>query len=125
MRFNKLCGDIIGCAIEVHRNLGPGLLESTYEHCLVQELRLNNFNVFAQKAMPVIYKGIKLDCGYRLDIIVEDQVILELKSVSEILGIHEAQLMTYMKLANKEHGLLMNFNVKLMKDGIKSYYIKR
>lgn len=110
---------IIGAAIEVHRELGPGLLESTYEACLCYELVHNNLKVERQKTIPVIYKGTKLDCGYRLDLVVEDTVIVEIKSVSEILQIHEAQLLSYLKHVGGGRGLLINFNVCLLKHGIR------
>ena len=120
---NDLVEKIIGCAIEVHRNLGPGLLESTYEQCLAHELNLNNIKFEKQFSLPVEYKGIKLDCGYRIDLFVENQVILELKSVDNLAGIHEAQLLTYMKLAGAKHGLLINFNVNRLIDGLKSFVL--
>ncbi len=119
MKFDEVSNRVIGCAIEVHRNLGPGLLESTYEQCLVHELKINDIPFKIQWPLPVEYKGIKLDCGYRIDICVDDDIILELKSVDKILPIHEAQLLTYMKLAQIKIGLLMNFNVKFMRNGIK------
>ena len=109
---------IIGAAIEVHRHLGPGLLESTYEECLCHELHLRGLDFKCQLELPVLYKGLKLDCGYRIDIIVQDEVVLELKSVERILPIHEAQLLTYLKLAGKKVGLLVNFNVPLLTQGI-------
>jgi GxxExxY protein len=116
---NVLTGKIIECAINVHRELGPGLLESTYEQCLAYEFNLKGINYFDQVSLPVIYKGNKIDCGYRIDMLVENKVIVELKSVERFEPIHTAQLMTYMKLANINLGLLINFNVKLLKDGIK------
>ena len=106
--------EIIGAAIEVHRNLGPGLLESAYEECLCRELAICNLTFERQKPLVISYKGVKLDCGYRLDIVVGGLVILELKAVERIEPIHEAQLLTYLKL-----GILINFNVPLLKDGIK------
>ena len=109
---------IIGAAIEVHRHLGPGLLESTYEECLCHELHLRGLDFKRQLELPVLYKGLKLDCGYRIDIIVQDEVVLELKSVERILPVHEAQLLTYLKLAGKKVGLLVNFNVPLLTQGI-------
>ena len=112
---------MIGCAIEVHRELGPGLLESTYEQCLARELRLKGISFQLQHPQPVEYKGIQLDCGYRIDVLIEDELIVELKAVEEIRGIHEAQLLTYMKLAGIKIGLLINFNVTKLKDGIKRY----
>jgi len=116
---NKLTGEIIGAAIEVHKALGPGLLESAYEECLCHEFKLRSFPFERQKELPIEYKGVKLDCGYRLDIVVWNKIILELKSSDTLLPIHEAQLLTYLKLANKKIGLLINFNVAVLKDGIK------
>ncbi len=116
--LNHLTHQIIGCAIKVHQQLGPGLLESTYEVCLEHELIQHGFNVERQKALPVVYNNIKLEAGYRIDLLVENEVIVELKAVDELAPIHEAQLMTYLKLAEKKLGLLINFNVKLLKDGI-------
>ena len=110
---------IVGAAIEVHRQLGPGLLESAYEECLCYELRAQEILFERQKALPVVYKGMNLDCGYRLDILVENLVVVELKSVEKIEPIHEAQLLTYLKLADLWLGLLINFNVSVLKDGIK------
>ncbi len=119
MDLNQLTGKVIGAAIEVHKALGPGLLESAYEECLCHEFNLRSFPFERQKELPIEYKGVKLDCGYRLDIVVWNKIILELKSCSELLPIHEAQLLTYLKLANKKVGLLINFNVPVLKDGIK------
>jgi len=119
MELNDLTEKIIGCAIKVHRVLGPGLLEGTYELCLVHELRKSGLSVGRQVPLPVIYDGIQLEAGYQLDILVEDLIILELKAVENLLPIHEAQLLTYLKLANKKLGLLINFNVTLLKNGIK------
>ena len=118
MDINDLSREIIGAAIEVHRALGPGLLESAYEECLCHELGLRGLFNERQKALPVIYKGRELDCGYRLDIVVENQIILELKSCDRIMPIHRAQLLTYLKLSGLKLGLLLNFNVALMKEGI-------
>ena len=123
MSFSKHSNRIIGCAIEVHRNLGPGLLESTYEQCLAHEFSLNDINFKKQVTLPIEYKGIYLDCGYRIDLLVENEIIIELKSVSEIIGIHEAQILTYMKLAKIKYGLLINFNVTLLKNGLKSFIL--
>ena len=116
---SSLTGKIIGAAIEIHRALGPGLLESAYEACLLYELRLRKLKVEPQKAMPVFYKDVMLDCGYRVDLVVEDQVIVEIKSVSSLAPIHEAQLLSYLKLSNCKIGLLINFNVSLLKEGIR------
>ena len=121
MELNEITSKIIGCAIEVHRNLGPGLLESAYEECLAFELTKKGFNIKRQQAVPVIYKEIKLDYGYRIDILVENSVVVELKSVDAINPVHEAQILTYMKFANKNIGLLINFNVTVLKSGIKRY----
>lgn len=121
MEINKITEIIIGCAIEVHRALGPGLLESAYEECLAYELQLAGLRVERQKAVPVIYKEKKLDCGYRMDLLVENQVVLELKTVDALCPVHEAQVLTYLKFAKKEIGLLINFNVTVLKNGIKRY----
>lgn len=116
---NAISGEVIGAAIEVHRQLGPGLLESAYEVCLAHELDLRQTPYQRQKPIAVQYKGIALDCGYRLDFLVRELVIVELKSVDLLLPIHDAQVITYLKLANCRLGILLNFNVKAMKDGIK------
>ena len=123
MVFSELSNRIIGCAIEVHRELGPGLLESTYEQCLAHELSLNGIDFKLQHPLPVEFKGVRLDCGYRVDVLVEEEFILELKSVDALKGIHEAQLLTYMKLAGIKHGFLINFNVRLLKEGLKSFVL--
>ena len=123
MAFSELSHRIIGCAIEVHRELGPGLLESTYEQCLAHELSLNGIEFKLQHPLPVEFKGFRLDCGYRVDVLVENEFILELKSVDALKGIHEAQMMTYMKLAGIKQGFLINFNVRLLKDGLKSFVL--
>ena len=123
MEFDDLSNRLIGCAIEVHRELGPGLLESTYEQCLAHELHRNGIPFQLQHPQPVNYKDIRLECGYRIDILVENKLILELKSVEEIKGIHEAQLLTYMKLAGVKTGLLINFNKTKLKDGIKRFVL--
>jgi len=118
-----LTGKIIGAAIEVHRALGPGLLESAYEACLIYELRLRRLKVESQKPLPVFYKDVMLDCGYRLDLVVDDQVIVEIKSVVGFAAIHEAQLLSYLKLSDCKIGLLINFNMKILKDGIRRFRI--
>jgi len=118
MNRDPFTGKIIGCAIEVHRTLGPGLLESTYQQCLAHEFQLNGIAFKLEHPLPVAYKGIRLDCGYRIDILVENRLIIELKAVDEIKGIHKAQLLTYMKLSGLDTGLLINFNVRRLKDGI-------
>jgi len=122
-KFSDLSNKVIGCAIEVHRALGPGLLESAYQQCLCHELRLNDIDFNGEKPLPVNYKGCRLDCGYRIDILVEDEIILELKSVERLKAIHEAQILSYMKLANVKQGFLINFNVTLLKDGLKSFVL--
>ena len=119
MEFDKLSNRVIGCALEVHRHWGSGLLESTYERCLAHELKMAGIPFKLQCLLPVEYKGIKLDCGYRIDLLIDDSVIVELKSVEKILPIHQAQLLTYMKLSGISIGLLMNFNVEYIKNGIK------
>jgi GxxExxY protein len=119
MDENELSNQIIGLAIEVHKQLGPGLLESTYEQCLAYELVQAGIPFEQQKQLPVQYKGIRLDCGYRLDLLVDNKVIVEIKAVESLLPIHEAQLLTYLKLSNVKLGLLLNFNVMMMKQGIK------
>ncbi len=116
---NRLSNEIIGAAIEVHRHLGPGLLESAYEECLCRELSIRQIAFERQKALPVFYKGVKLDCGYRLDIVVKNLVIIELKAVNQIAPIHDAQLLNYLKLSKLKLGLLINFNVTLLKNGLK------
>jgi GxxExxY protein len=121
MEINKITEKIIGCAIEVHRNLGPGLLESAYEECLIFELKKEELLVERQKPVPIVYKDIKLECGYRIDILVENTVIVELKVVDAINPVHEAQILTYMKFADKNIGLLINFNVTVLKNGIKRF----
>jgi GxxExxY protein len=118
MIAEQTTGQIIAAAVEVHKKFGPGLLESASEACLCHELMLRGLSVARQVAMPVEYKGVHLDCGYRIDMIVEDTVLVELKAVEKLLPIHEAQLMTYLRLSGKRVGLLINFNVKLLVDGI-------
>jgi GxxExxY protein len=115
---NEVTGRIIGAAIEVHRALGPGLLESAYEECLSRELTLRGIPFLRQLSLPVMYKGVKVDCCYRVDFVV-DEVVVEIKSVSAIESIHEAQLLTYMKLGQWRLGLLINFNVALLARGIR------
>ncbi len=121
MDINKLTGLVIGAAIEVHQALGPGLLESAYEECLCRELELELRGIpfERQKELPIEYKGAKLDCGYRLDIVVAGKLILELKACDNLQPIHEAQLLTYLKLTGIKYGLLINFNVPVLKDGIR------
>jgi GxxExxY protein len=117
--LDELTDAIIGGCIEIHRELGPGLLESAYEECLCHELALAGLRFERQKPLPVAYKNVKLDCGYRIDLVVENRVIVELKTVDEIMPIHQAQVMTYLTLANLPVGLLINFNVPILKHGIK------
>ena len=119
MQFDDCTGEIISAAIAVHRELGPGLLESTYEACLFYELEQRGLKVEKQRELPVRYRGVHLDCGYRIDLLVEDSVIVELKSVDNLLPIHEAQLLSYLKLSGIKVGLLINFNVEILKNGVK------
>lgn len=118
MKINSLTSKIIGLAIEVHRNLGPGLLEKTYEECLCIELENNGLKYESQKLVPIVYKGKEIKDAYRIDILVEDKVIIELKAVEKIDRVHKTQLLIYLKLSKKEIGLLINFNVSILKDGI-------
>lgn len=117
--INDITEMIIGSAIAVHRELGPGLLESTYEACLAYELAEQGLSVERQKGLPVKYRGVKIDCGYRLDLLVEDIVIVELKATEKIDPVHIAQILSYLKISGKRVGLLINFNVKVLKDGIR------
>ncbi len=119
MEFDKLSNRVIGCAIEVHRILGPGLLEESYKQCLAHELRLQGKQFGVEVPLPVEYKGVKLECGYRLDLLVEDSLIVELKAVESLLPLHQAQLITYLKLSRIHTGLLINFNVQKLKAGLK------
>jgi GxxExxY protein len=118
---NELTHAVIGMAIEVHRELGPGLLESAYEECLAHELRQSTLNFARQKPVPVTYKGLELDCGYRIDLLIEDRLVIELKSVEELIPLFDAQVLTYMKLADKTIGLLINFNVPALRLGLKRF----
>ena len=118
MDINQLSSKIIGAAIEVHKTLGPGLLESTYEKCLCYELKLRGIPFTNQVSLPVVYKGKHLDCRYQMDLVVENTIILELKSCEKVEPIHQAQLLTYLKLSGLNLGLLLNFNVPVMRDGI-------
>jgi len=118
-RLDQISRRIIGAAIEVHRHLGPGLLESAYESCLVFELKRLGHGVEEQKPLPVVYKQVKLDCGYRLDLVVEDEIIVEIKAIEKLLPIHEAQVLSYLRLAKKRVGLLMNFHISVLKSGLK------
>lgn len=119
MEINDVSGQIVDAAIKVHSALGPGLLESAYETCLKYELSKRGLQVISQQILPVVYEGIKIDAGYRIDLLVEDAVMVELKAVDKIVSIHEAQLLSYLKLSGKRLGLLINFNVLYLKDGIK------
>ncbi len=119
MDLNKLSEAVIGAAIEVHRETGAGLLESTYEQCFCRELSLRGIQFEYQKPMPITYKGMKLDCGYRIDLLVEGVLVIEIKAVEKLLPIHEAQLLTYLRLSGCQLGLLINFNVDVLRLGIK------
>jgi GxxExxY protein len=116
---HKLSAKVIGSAIEVHRQLGPGLLESVYQKCLAHEMQIAGLKFHSELEIPIHYKGVSLDCAYRLDFLVEDFLVVEVKALNELLGIHQAQLLTYMRLCKKPIGLLLNFNVTLLKDGIR------
>ncbi len=118
-QLNRITEAVIGAAIAVHRELGPGLLESAYEACLAYELAEQGLAVERQKALPVKYRGVKVDCGYRIDLVVEGKVIIELKTVEKLAPIHEAQLLSYLKLSGCKVGLLINFNVKALKNGVR------
>jgi GxxExxY protein len=119
MNENEVSKIIIGCAIEVHKQLGPGLLESAYQECLYFELTQAGLNVQKEKPMPIVYKEVKLDHGYRIDLLVENRVVVEIKTVEQLNDVHTAQVLTYLKLGNYKLGLLLNFHVALLKDGIK------
>lgn len=119
MMINDLTKVIIGAAIEVHRALGPGLLESAYEECLCEELKLRGIPFERQKPLPVTYKGRQLDCGYRLDLVVDNAVVVELKAIETFVLIHDAQLLTYLRLGGWKVGLLINFNVPILRDGLR------
>jgi GxxExxY protein len=123
MELNDLTREIIGGEIAVHKQLGPGMLESAYEECLSFELRDRCLSIERQKPVPIVYKEIRLDCGYRIDILVNNTVVLELKSVEALARVHEAQILTYMRFAQKHLGLLINFNVTVLKNGIKRYIL--
>lgn len=123
MKFDELSKKVIGCAIEVHKQLGPGLLENTYKQCLAFELSQIGINFQLEAELPVVYKNVKINCGYRIDVLVENQIIIELKSVDSLKPVHEAQILTYMKLSNINIGLLINFNEKLLKSGIKRFVL--
>ena len=121
--FDELSNKVIGCAIEVHRELGPGLLESAYQQCLAAELSRCQIPYQLQLDLPVSYKGTRLDCGYRIDLLIDEQLIVELKCVDQLQKIHDAQILTYMRLARIRVGLLINFNVPLLKKGIKRFLL--
>jgi GxxExxY protein len=120
---DPLTEKVIGLAIAVHRALGPGLLESAYEECLCLELALAGLAVARQVALPIIYRSVRLECGYRLDIVVEDALILEIKSVERLLPIHEAQVLTYLRLSGRKTALLMNFNSVTLRDGLRRFVL--
>ncbi len=119
--LNKITEAIIGAAIEVHKALGPGLLESAYVACLVYELNQRGYKVLTEAPLPLVYKGVQLDCGYRLDLLVNDKVIVEVKSVDRLAAIHDAQIISYLKISGCKVGLLINFNVKMVKDGVRRF----
>lgn len=119
MTLDQLTEAIIGAMIEVHRELSAGLLESAYEECLCHELRLRGLNFRRQVDLPVVYKGLQLSCGYRIDLLVEERVVIEIKSIKALEPIHDAQMITYLKLGGWQVGLLVNFNVRVLKDGIR------
>jgi GxxExxY protein len=121
METNDITSVVIGCAIEVHKALGPGLLESAYEECLAYELHQAGLSINRQHPTPVVYKEVKLDCGYRIDLLVENRVVVELKVADEFNPVHEAQILTYMKFSKKSIGLLINFNVTMLKNGIRRF----
>ena len=119
--YNELSGEILDAAISVHKEMGPGLLESVYELCLLEELQMRNIKVRSQVYLPLLYKGIELEKNFRMDLLVENEIIIEIKTVEFILPVHEAQIISYLKLADKRLGLLINFNVALLKNGFKRY----
>lgn len=123
MDANKLTGAIIGAAMEVHSALGPGLLESAYGECLFRELQLRGMFVSRQVPLPVIYKDVHLECGYRMDLVVDDTVVVEIKSVEALAPVHEAQVLTYLRFSGRHLGLLLNFNVKRLTEGIRRYIL--
>jgi GxxExxY protein len=123
MTDNEITHAIIGAAIEVHKYLGPGLLESAYEECLVHELSLRNLRFERQKPIPVVYKETKLECGYRIDLLVEDKIVVELKAVEGLAPIHDAIVLTYLRLSGHKLGLLINFNVPTLKEGIRRFIL--
>ena len=120
---NAITDRVIWLAIDVHRHLGPGLLESAYEECLCFELKQSGISHFRQVTLPVVYKDVRLDCGYRMDIVVEGQLVVEVKAVERVLPIHEAQMLTYLRLSGHKVGLLMNFNSVVLKDGLRRFVL--
>lgn len=120
-KLNRLSKELLDAAIEVHREMGPGLLESVYEACLIEELKLRNIATTSQVELPIVYKGKKLSKEFRLDLLIENEIIIELKTVDKILPVHEAQIISYLKLADKRLGFLINFNVSLLKQGFKRF----
>lgn len=116
---DPLSGAVIGAALEVHRSIGPGLLESAYRRCITWELEQRGIDFAAEVPLPVVYKGNRLDCGYRIDLLVQNQLVVELKAIDRLLPIHEAQLLTYLRLSGKRTGLLINFHTRQLKEGIK------
>ena len=121
MTHDPVVAEIIGASIKIHRALGPGLLESSYEYCLEYELRKRRLLVQRQVPVPLVYEDVRLDCGYRVDLVVDRDVIVEVKSIDTLKGIHSAQMLTYMRLTDARHGLLMNFNCATLKQGLKSF----
>ncbi len=119
MTENEISNKIIGCAINVHKQLGPGLLESAYQECLFYELRQAGLKVIKEKPMPIVYKDVKLDHGYRIDLLVEEKVVIEIKTVEDFTDVHTAQVLTYLRLGNYKLGLLLNFHVTMLKNGLK------
>jgi GxxExxY protein len=120
---NALTDRVIGLAIDVHRHLGPGLLESAYEECLCFELKQSGISHFRQVSLPVVYKDVRLDCGYRMDIVIDGELVVEVKAVERVLPIHEAQMLTYLRLSGHKVGLLMNFNSVVLKDGLRRFVL--
>jgi GxxExxY protein len=123
MTDNDITHGIIGAAIEVHKRLGPGLLESAYEECLAHELSLRNLRVDRQVGVPIVYRETKLECGYRIDLLIESRIVVELKSVESLAPIHEAIILTYLRLSGHKIGLLINFNVAILKDGVRRFIV--
>jgi GxxExxY protein len=123
MEFDGLSNRVIGCAIEVHRHLGPGLLESAYRRCLAYELQASALSFETERSMPVHYKGADLECGFRMDLVVENQLLVELKAVDRLLPIHDAQVLTYLRMAKLKVGLLINFHTRILGDGIRRFVL--